>query len=1204
MNNNLTEKKSFCHRVISSTQVGLRVLAGLMLLTASIVHADNPIVSHVYTADPAARVFNDRVYVVVTHDQDNQADYGGLIDYYLFSSDDMVNWQDHGIIWNSRTNTSWANLAYAPDFIERNGRYYLYFPDGAGSIGVAVADRPEGPYTDPLGRPLVSRSTPNANVTWLFDPGVFIDDNGQAYLYFGGGGPGNARVIRLNNDMISTSGSAITLDVPNFFEALYMHKRNGTYYLSYSTDTAGGLTIDYMTSNNPTSGFTRRGTVLGQPWENNSNNNHQSIIQYKDQWYIFYHNRAVANAVGHSTFSRSINVDRLYYNADGTMQRVNAGRVGVPQLKNVNAFNINQAEMFDNENGIETERASEGTMNLMMGSGDWVKISGVDFGAGATGMNARVAAAINSGLEIRLGSINNAPIATLQVQNTGGWQTWQTQSVSFSRVTGVHDVYLRSTAGHNLNWYQFTGTTGGSGQLTVELESLRNQSSFSPFLVQSDSAASGGQYIEWPNNNNQLLGTPADNESGQIQIPFTLSQSASVQFQIRAAMLNADDDSFYYKLDNGAWTTQNNTATSGWQNVSVANFENLAAGNHVLRILRREDGTRLDAVTLTASAGTISANNNSSSSSSSNVSSVSSSPSSSAVNSSVASSAASSTPTGGNVSGSIQITNDWGGGYCASLTVTNSSGSAVTWNLGITVEGTVSSLWNGEWSQSGSTLNVSGVAWNSVLQPGQSHSSIGFCANRGSTPPVSSSSVASSAPSSSAPASSAPSSSVSSSVGYEVPANNFAQNGGVESGFSNWGSTAGTASRNTSQRRSGSASAYITGRTAAWNGLTFNVGALTNGNEYDVAVWVRLAAGSPDSVVMLTAKRQDDADTSTYNEYSQVAMATASANGWTLLQGYYTQSGTPFQHFIIESENETISFYADDFSIGGEVEQGGGDHEFFVGNITTSGNVRSDFIQYWDQITPENEGKWGSIEGTRDVYNWAPLDRIYNYARANNIPVKAHTFVWGNQSPTWLNNLSGPEVAAEIEEWIRDYCARYPDTAMIDVVNEATPGHAPATYAQRAYGNNWIIRVFQIARQYCPNSILILNDYNVLSWNTNEFIAMARPAVEAGVVDALGLQAHGLEDWSFNDVSSKLNQVAALGLPIYISEYDVARTNDQQQLQIMQTQFPLFYNHPSVKGITLWGYVVGRTWVNGSGLIQENGTPRPAMTWLMNYLNR
>jgi GH35 family endo-1,4-beta-xylanase len=290
----------------------------------------------------------------------------------------------------------------------------------------------------------------------------------------------------------------------------------------------------------------------------------------------------------------------------------------------------------------------------------------------------------------------------------------------------------------------------------------------------------------------------------------------------------------------------------------------------------------------------------------------------------------------------------------------------------------------------------------------------------------------------------------------------------------------------------------------------------------------------------------------------------------------------------------------------GNVSGGGGPTlpGFFVGNITTNGAVRSDFLQYWDQITPENEGKWASVEATRDVYNWSGLDRAYNFAIQNNIPFKQHTFVWGNQSPGWINSLSASEQAAEIEEWIRDYCARYPLTAMIDVVNEATPGHAPAAYAQNAFGSNWIIRTFQLARQYCPNAVLILNDYNVLSWNTNEFIQMATPAVNAGVVDALGLQAHGLENWSLTDISMKLNQVAALGLPIYISEYDVARTNDQEQLSIMQTQFPLFYNHPSVEGITLWGYVVGSTWVNGSGLIQSNGTPRPAMTWLRNYLGR
>ena len=292
----------------------------------------------------------------------------------------------------------------------------------------------------------------------------------------------------------------------------------------------------------------------------------------------------------------------------------------------------------------------------------------------------------------------------------------------------------------------------------------------------------------------------------------------------------------------------------------------------------------------------------------------------------------------------------------------------------------------------------------------------------------------------------------------------------------------------------------------------------------------------------------------------------------------------------------------------GNVDGGGGEGPlfppFFVGNITTNGSVRSDFIQYWDQITPENEGKWGTVEATRDVYNWSGLDQAYNYAMQNNIPFKQHTFIWGNQAPSWIHNLSASEQAAEIEEWIRDYCARYPNTAMIDVVNEATPGHAPAGFAQNAFGSDWIIQSFQLARQYCPNAVLILNDYNVLSWNTNEFIQMATPAVNAGVVDALGLQAHGLESWSLTDIQNKLNQVADLGLPIYISEYDVARTNDQEQLNIMQTQFPLFYNHPSVAGITLWGYVVGSTWVNGSGLIYSNGTPRPAMTWLMNYLGR
>ncbi|WP_235425670.1 endo-1,4-beta-xylanase, partial [Cellvibrio mixtus] len=341
---------------------------------------------------------------------------------------------------------------------------------------------------------------------------------------------------------------------------------------------------------------------------------------------------------------------------------------------------------------------------------------------------------------------------------------------------------------------------------------------------------------------------------------------------------------------------------------------------------------------------------------------------------------------------------------------------------------------------------------------------------------------------------------------------------------------------------------------------------------------------------------------------------TASANEWRLLEGYYTQSGTAFQHFIIEATDTTISYYADDFAIGGQVIQvpssssrsssSAASTKKFIGNITTSGAVRSDFTRYWNQITPENEGKWGSVEGTRDVYNWAPVDRIYAYARQNNIPVKAHTFVWGAQSPSWINNLSASETAAEIEEWIRDYCARYPDTAMIDVVNEAVPGHQPAGYAQKAFGNNWIQRVFQLARQYCPNSILILNDYNNIRWQHNEFIALAK--AQGNYIDAVGLQAHELKGMTAAQVKTAIDNIwNQVGKPIYISEYDIGDTNDQVQLQNFQAHFPVFWDHPHVKGITIWGYVNGRTWIEGSGLIQDNGTPRPAMTWLLNnYINK
>lgn len=287
------------------------------------------------------------------------------------------------------------------------------------------------------------------------------------------------------------------------------------------------------------------------------------------------------------------------------------------------------------------------------------------------------------------------------------------------------------------------------------------------------------------------------------------------------------------------------------------------------------------------------------------------------------------------------VTNQWGNGFTASIKVTNDTTAALnSWTLTWQYSGDnrITNSWNATLSGS-NPYTATNASWNGNLSPGQS-AEFGFQGTKGDAAPevpgltgtlcggnpASSSRAsvqASSAPSSSSlpsDSSAAPRSS-SSSSSYSVPANNFAENGGVEDGLTHWSTTAGTIARSTQERRSGTASAYISGRTAAWNGLTFSVGSLTQGNTYDVAVWVKLTAGSPATEIILTAKREDDTDSSTYNEYTNIARATANADGWTLIRGNYTHAGTPFQHFIIESSSTSVSYYADDFSIGGERDE-------------------------------------------------------------------------------------------------------------------------------------------------------------------------------------------------------------------------------------------------------------------------------------------
>lgn len=280
----------------------------------------------------------------------------------------------------------------------------------------------------------------------------------------------------------------------------------------------------------------------------------------------------------------------------------------------------------------------------------------------------------------------------------------------------------------------------------------------------------------------------------------------------------------------------------------------------------------------------------------------------------------------------------------------------------------------------------------------------------------------------------------------------------------------------------------------------------------------------------------------------------------------------------------------------------------FLGNITTSYAIRSDFSNYWNQLTPENETKWASIEGTRDVYNWSTVDKHYKYCKDHNFPFKFHTLIWGSQYPKWMDNLSQAEQLEEVTEWYDEVAKRYPDMEYIDVVNEALPGHAPAPFKAALGGDgvsgyDWIVTSFIMARERWPNAVLIYNDYNTFMWNTDAYIDLLKKIMAAGVpVDAAGCQAHDLGDMSganFKTVLEKIHN--ATGLPILISEYDINKEDDQLQLTRYKEQIPIMWEADYVLGVTLWGYIYGSTWVDHSGLI-KNGVERPALTWLREYM--
>ena len=286
----------------------------------------------------------------------------------------------------------------------------------------------------------------------------------------------------------------------------------------------------------------------------------------------------------------------------------------------------------------------------------------------------------------------------------------------------------------------------------------------------------------------------------------------------------------------------------------------------------------------------------------------------------------------------------------------------------------------------------------------------------------------------------------------------------------------------------------------------------------------------------------------------------------------------------------------------------------FLGNITTSGQVdygAEKFYQLWNQITPENESKWSSIEGSRrGSFNWSGCDAAYNYAKQHHFPFKFHCLIWGQQYPGWLDNLSTAQQYKAIEEWMDAIKARYPSIDLIDVVNEAVPGHNPAPYKDALGGDgktgyDWIIKAFEMAYERWPDAILIYNDFNTFQWQRAEFIDLVRILRNAGApIDAYGCQSHDLTDMNESNFKSAMNEIqSALKMPMFSSEYDIGTDDDALQEQRYKEQIPYIWEADYCAGITFWGYIYGRTWTtNGNSGIIRNGVDRPAMKWLRGYM--
>lgn len=429
----------------------LLLCGGCGLLNCLNVNAQRPIIQTKYTADPAPMVYNDTVFLYTTHDEDDAEGFK-MQDWLLYTSTDMVNWTDHGVVaslksfdWVKRDNGAWAEQV-----VERNGKFYMYCPIHGNGIGVLVSDSPYGPFKDPLGKPLVWQKEHWDDI----DPTVFIDEDGQAYMYWGNP---NCYYVKLNEDMISYSGDIVKLkETPEHYqEGPWFYKRNGHYYLAFAS-TCCPEGIGYAMSDSPIGPWKTKGYIM-RPTER-TRGNHPGIMDYKGKSYVFGLNYDLLKLETNTHYERrSVSVAEMHYNEDGTIQEVPYwADTKLEQIGTFNPFRKVEAETMAWGYGLKTAPNADKSLSVVdVNNGEYICVRGVNFGKNKARRFEVSALPLEGGnLKIRLDAPDGKIVGNVNIPQGNETSKYELYSCEVNAVSGIHDLYLSFEGENNKDLFE------------------------------------------------------------------------------------------------------------------------------------------------------------------------------------------------------------------------------------------------------------------------------------------------------------------------------------------------------------------------------------------------------------------------------------------------------------------------------------------------------------------------------------------------------------------------------------------------------------------------------------------------------------------------------------------------------------------------------------------------------------------------------